>query len=195
MEKKNNLFKTIKDEDNIIEIYTDGACSGNPGKGAWSCIVYNKDKKTIYEAYVGYEDGYDGIHAETYKDTTNNRMEIKGLLKALELSISVYKDKVCLIYSDSAYCVNMFNDWINNWAKNGWTNSKKEIVKNFDLVKKLYEYKKIDFPNFQVLKIEGHNSNNIGNELADAYAVSAKDNNSTKLVKIIKENEITLSVE
>ena len=89
----------------------------------------------------------------------------------------------------------MFNDWINNWAKNGWTNSKKEIVKNFDLVKKLYEYKKIDFPNFQVLKIEGHNSSNIGNELADAYAVSEKDNNSTKLVKIIKENEITLSVE
>lgn len=47
---------------------------------------------------------------ETYKDTTNNRMEIKGLLKALELSTSVYKNKVCLIYSDSAYCVNMFND-------------------------------------------------------------------------------------
>jgi ribonuclease HI len=101
---------------------------------------------------------------------------------------------VCLIYSDSAYCVNMFNDWISTWASNGWTNSKKEIVKNYDLVKKLYEYKKIDFPNFQVLKIKGH-ADNIGNELADAYAVSAYTSDASKLAKILKENDITLAVE
>ena len=179
----------------IIEFYCDGACSGNPGNGAWSCIGYDKENKIIYEAYIGYEDGYDGIHAETYKDTTNNRMEIKGLLHALKLATTKYKDKVCLIYCDSAYCVNMFNDWIHTWAGNGWTNSKKEIVKNFDLVKQLYEYSKIDFPNFQVIKTVGHQKENIGNELADAYAISAKTGDGSKLAKIIKENNITLRIE
>ena len=188
-----NYIETVGND--IIELFTDGACSGNPGPGAWSCINYNRNTNTIYDAFVGYEDGYDGIHAETYRDTTNNRMEIKGLLYALKLATTKYKDNVCLIYCDSAYCVNMFNEWISTWASNDWTNSKKEIVKNFDLVKQLYEYKKIDFPNFQVLKVAGHTTHNIGNQLADAYAVSGKNGDGTKLAKIIKDNEITLAIE
>lgn len=167
-----------------IEIFTDGACGGNPGPGGWATIRYDKETNTITDAYSSFR----------IEDTTNNRMEIEALLQALVLATTKYKNDVCLIYSDSAYCVNMFNDWINTWASNGWTNSKKEIVKNYDLVKKLYEYKKIDFPNFQVLKIKGH-ADNIGNELADAYAVSAYTSDASKLAKILKENDITLAIE
>lgn len=122
-------------------------------------------------------------------------MEIEALLMALKLATTKYKDKVCLIWSDSAYCVNMFNEWIINWARNNWTNSSKEVVKNFDLVQKLWQYKQIDFPNFQLAKISGH-SGELGNELADAYAVAARfPHDASKLAKIIKENEITLEIE
>ena len=79
------------------------------GNGAYACITYDNNKHIIYDAIMGFEDGYDGIHAETYKDTTNNRMEIKGLITALELATNKYKEEECFIYCDSAYCVNMFN--------------------------------------------------------------------------------------
>jgi ribonuclease HI len=95
---------------NMVTIFCDGACSGNPGKGAYTCITYIADRRTVYDAIVGYEDGYDGIHAETYKDTTNNRMEIKALIEALHLATTKYKSEVCTIYCDSAYCVNIFNN-------------------------------------------------------------------------------------
>ena len=81
-----------------------------PGKGAFACIRYDTDRRIIYDAIVGYEDGYDGISAETYVDTTNNRMEIKALISALELVTTKYKEEQCIIYCDSAYCVNMFNN-------------------------------------------------------------------------------------
>ena len=169
-----------------VELFCDGACSGNPGIGAWSCVNYDKATNTIWDAFMGKDD---------QEETTNNRMELRGLIKALELATTKYKDCFVTIYCDSAYAVNTFNEWISTWAGNNWTNSKKELVKNFDLIKQLYEYKKIDFPNFQVLKVYGHTENNIGNELADAYAVAHKSGNATKLAKIIKENKITLRIE
>lgn len=179
---------------NIIKIYTDGACSGNPGPGGWSCVVYDDDCRIITDAYTGSEGAYMEGHLIQRKDTTNNRMEIMGLLKALDLAVNKYNDYCCIIYCDSAYCVNMFNEWIKTWAANNWINSSKQEVKNLDLVKKLYEYTKIDFPNFSVYKIDGHN-NHIGNELADAYAIAEKSGDGTKLAKIIKENDITLAIE
>lgn len=167
-----------------IEIYTDGACQGNPGRGGWSCIVYDKEANALKYAMEGEEEDW------TLTETTNNRMEIHGLLHALYLATTWYSNDVCIIYCDSSYCVNMFNEWINSWASNGWTNSKKEIVKNFDLVKKLYEYKKIDFPNFHVVKCKGHTEDDIGNQLADAYAVSHYTGNASKIVEILKKNNI-----
>lgn len=121
-------------------------------------------------------------------------MEIMGLIAALNLAITIYKEEKCIIYCDSAYCVNMFNSWISNWAANNWIGSSKEQVKNLDLIKRIYKYKLIDFPNFEIVKIHGHKGE-IGNELADAYATSHLYQNSTKLDKIIKENEITLAIE
>lgn len=169
----------------IVRLYTDGACSGNPGIGAWSCVHYDIDNHIIWDAYMGKDDR---------EETTNNRMEIRGLLRALELATTKYKDCDVLIYSDSAYVVNTFNEWIHTWAHNNWINSSKEEVKNLDLIKQLYEYAIVEFPNFGVYKIAGHN-NEIGNELADAYAIAEKCGDASKLAKIIRENNITLSIE
>ena len=81
--------------------------------------------------------------------------------------------------------MNMCHDWIWTWAKNGWQNSKKEQVKNYDLVRAIYTHLKKDFPNFAIEKVPGH-SNIIGNELADALST----NNSAKFEKIFKENDM-----
>lgn len=178
----------------IIRLYTDGACSGNPGIGGWSCVHYDATTNTIWDAYTGGEETYIEGHLIQKKETTNNRMELKGLLKALELATTKYKNCDVLIYSDSSYTVNAFNLWIPAWASNNWINSSKQEVKNLDLIKQLYEYTKINFPNFGVYKIAGHN-NELGNELADAYAIAEKSGNATKLAKILKENNITLAIE
>jgi len=170
-----------------INLYTDGACAGNPGIGGWSCVHYDAAANTIYAAYTGKDDIDKPI-------TTNNRMELKGLLMALELATNKYKDCDVVIYCDSSYVVNTFNEWIHSWAKNDWINSSKEQVKNLDLIKELYKYAIMEFPNFGVYKVMGHN-NEIGNELADAYAVAEKCGDASKLAKILKENDITIAIE
>ena len=163
----------------IVRLYCDGACSGNPGFGGWSCVHYDATDNTIYGAWMA-----------SAEETTNNRMELSALIKALKLATTKYKDCSVLIYCDSAYVVNAFDEWIRSWFRNDWITSSKEPVKNLDLIKQIYPYTIIEFPNYGVYKIKGHN-NIIGNELADAYASS----NGTKLAKILKENDITLAIE
>lgn len=153
--------------------YSDGACSGNPGPGGWGLVSilnyvsYNseEDIKTItpivMESYCGQEE-----------NTTSNRMEMQAVLKCMELA-AVDPDNNYICYSDSAYVVNMCNDWIRKWAQNGWQNSKKQTVENLDLVKKIYNYLNTDFFNFQLVKCVGH-SEILGNELADAVATKDK---------------------
>lgn len=148
----------------IIRIYTDGSCSKNPGPGGYGVLV-------VF-------DGMDKTHeySERCEETTNNREELKAILKALEISTTVLTEmpntfEKIYIYSDSAYCVNMCNDWIWNWAINDWKNSKKKTVENIDLVKSLYNYLNKDFFNCQVeiRKVKGH----VGvweNEYVDALA-------------------------
>ena len=97
-----------------VDLYTDGACSGNPGVGGYCAIlIYNGVEKVI----SGYED-----------NTTNNRMEILAVIKGLEaLKESCYVN----IYSDSQYVVDAFNQqWINAWVSNGWRTAGKKEVKN-----------------------------------------------------------------
>lgn len=105
-----------------IIIYTDGACSGNPGPGGWGAILmYNENQKEISGAS---------------KETTNNIMEITAVIEALKLLKEECNVKV---YSDSAYVVNAFNQgWIYNWRKNNWKTSGKEPVKNRELWEELY---------------------------------------------------------
>ena len=95
-----------------VDIYTDGACSGNPGPGAWGAIlIYGEVKKE----FSGYEEL-----------TTNNRMELQGALSALKL---LKEPCIVNLYSDSAYLINGFNQrWIYNWVSNGWKTANKKPV-------------------------------------------------------------------
>ena len=136
-----------------VTIYTDGACSGNPGPGGWGAVlIYGDVKKEISGAM---------------KDTTNNIMEITAVLEALKL-LKVECD--VKIYSDSAYVVNAFNQgWIYNWINNNWKTSSKEPVKNKELWEELYDLTqkhKVEF-----IKVKGHSDvelNNRCDELARA---------------------------
>ncbi|RIX60449.1 ribonuclease HI [Paenibacillus nanensis] len=128
-----------------VMIYTDGACSGNPGPGGWGAVLfYGEHKKEI----SGGE-----------KATTNNRMEIKAVIEALSLLKEPCTVKV---YSDSAYVVNCFqNGWIHGWLRNGWKNSKKEPVENQDLWKQLWELMKKH--TVEYVKVKGHSDNEWNN--------------------------------
>ena len=101
----------------MIEIYTDGACSGNPGIGGWGAVILETDKEPYFL------NGGD-------KDTTNNRMELTAAIKAL----SFFKEsKTITLVTDSKYVINGIEIWIKKWKKNRWLNSNKKKVKNKDL--------------------------------------------------------------
>ena len=139
---------------NKVTIYTDGACSGNPGPGGWGAILMYEDiKKEI---------------SGSKKDTTNNIMEITAVLEALKLLKTECKVKV---YSDSAYVVNAFNQgWIENWKKNNWKTSGKDPVKNRELWEELYELTTKHQVEF--IKVKGHSDNEFNNR-CDFLATSA----------------------
>ncbi len=128
-----------------ITIYTDGACSGNPGPGGWASILMFKDNKK--EISGGQ------------KNTTNNIMEITAViegLKALKYPCNVN------LYSDSAYVVNAFTQgWIYNWIKNNWKTASGDSVKNKELWQELYSLTKIHKVNF--IKVKGHSDNEFNN--------------------------------
>ena len=128
-----------------VTIYTDGACSGNPGPGGWAAVlIYNENKKEI---------------KKKKKETTNNIMELTAVIEALKLL--KYPCEVDL-YSDSAYVVNGFNQgWIYNWRKNNWRTSSKEPVKNKEIWEELYNLSKIHKVNF--IKVKGHSTNELNN--------------------------------
>lgn len=136
-----------------VMIYTDGACSGNPGPGGYGAILfYGKHRKEL----SGGE-----------RATTNNRMEIMAVIKALEILKEPCR---VTVYSDSAYVVNCFQKgWIYGWLRNGWVNSKKEPVENQDLWKQLWDLMKQHQVNY--VKVKGHSDNEFNNrcdELARA---------------------------
>ncbi|NLX77525.1 MAG: ribonuclease HI [Clostridiaceae bacterium] len=129
-----------------VEIYTDGACSGNPGKGGWGVIL-------IYKGIEKELSGFEEL-------TTNNRMELKAViegLKALKEPCSVK------LYSDSAYVVNAFQyGWLDEWKRNGWARgSKKEELKNADLWQELDSL--VQRHRVQWIKVKGHSDNEYNN--------------------------------
>ena len=128
-----------------VTIYTDGACSGNPGPGGWGAILmYGNNKKEI---------------SGGKKDTTNNVMELTAALEALKLL--KYPCEVDL-YSDSAYLVNGFlNGWIYNWKKNNWKTANKEPVKNQEIWEEIYKMTQIHKITF--IKVKGHSDNQYNN--------------------------------
>lgn len=103
-----------------VEIYTDGACSGNPGPGGWGALMI----------YNGVEKELSGGEAET----TNNRMELMAAIRALE---ALKRSSKVALYTDSTYVRDGITKWIHNWKRNGWKNAAKKPVKNEDLWKRL----------------------------------------------------------
>ena len=140
-----------------ISIWTDGACSGNPGPGGWGALIkypYLTKKLSGSEAH-----------------TTNNRMEILAVINALK---SINLNLKITIYTDSKYVKDGITSWIHNWKINNWKNSQKKDVKNKDLWQELDGLtQKIDI-NWQWVK--GH-SGNIENDIADKLATSAIQKN------------------
>lgn len=137
-----------------VTIYTDGACSGNPGPGGWGAVLmYGEHRKEI--------SGGDA-------HTTNNRMELTGPIEALELLKQPCKVQ---LYSDSAYLVNAFNQhWIANWQRNGWQTSQKKPVENKELWQRLLELCRTHEVEF--IKVKGH-ADNAENNRCDELARAA----------------------
>lgn len=148
--------------DNII-IYTDGGCRGNPGLGAWAAILISEKHNLRLE--IG----------ESENDTTNNKMEMKAVIKALERLKNSHNIKV---YSDSAYLVNGMNEWIYSWQKNNWIKSDKKPVENKEYWIKLIELSKKH--NIKFIKVKGHSDNkenNIADEIVNILMDEHEDKN------------------
>ncbi len=135
-----------------VTIYTDGACSGNPGPGGYGAIlIYNGVEKEI---------------SGGMESTTNNQMEMLGVIESLELLKE--KCKVTL-YSDSAYVINAINNkWIYSWKKNNWIKSDKKKAKNIELWEKILEL--IEKHDITFVKVKGHADNEYNNR-CDKLAV------------------------
>ena len=143
-----------------VDIYTDGACSGNPGDGGYCAIlIYN---------------GVEKIISGSEENTTNNKMELKGAIEGLK---GLKEPCEVDLYSDSQYLTDAFNQgWLTAWQLNGWKNAAKKEVKNVDLWLELIELTKIHTVNF--IKVKGHADNEYNNR-CDKIAV----NEYKKLIK------------
>lgn len=150
-----------------IVLYTDGACSFNPGPGGWGCVlIYKNTKKEL----SGGEE-----------NTTNNRMELLAIISGLE----ALKEKCSVeIFTDSAYVCNAFlQDWISGWILKNWKNSQKKEVANKDLWQKLIDLTQNHKVHFN--KVKGHADNELNNrcdELArsEVEKILAKNTNNLK---------------
>tara|TARA_X000001036_G_scaffold435187_1_gene475937 strand:- start:240 stop:668 length:429 start_codon:yes stop_codon:yes gene_type:complete len=138
-------------------IYTDGACSGNPGPGGWGAVIFNQNNNQ------------NNISGKV-KNTTNNRMELMAPIMALK---KIKSNSDITIYTDSNYVKNGITVWIKKWEKNGWKNSNKKSVKNKDLWSKLNELCQKNKVTWKWVK--GHSSNEYNN-LADELATMAIKN-------------------
>lgn len=142
--------------ENIVEIYTDGACKGNPGNGGWGAVLLYKEHKKEISGFV--------------KETTNNQMELKAVIEALKL---LKRSSDVIIYTDSVYVKDGITKWIFSWKNNGWRNSNKKAVKNIELWQELDSL--VANHKIQWRWVKGHNGNKY-NEIADLLASNAAQN-------------------
>jgi len=133
-----------------VEIYTDGACRGNPGPGGWGAVLmYGEERKEIFGGEL---------------ETTNNRMELSAAIKALA---SLKRPCDLTLYTDSQYVMKGMQEWIQGWKARGWKTAAKQPVKNADLWQALDEEAARHTINW--VWVKGH-SGNEGNDLADELA-------------------------
>lgn len=143
--------KPVLEDNECVVLYTDGACSGNPGAGGWASILSFKGREKVLS---GGEEM-----------TTNNRMELMAVIMGLEAIKAGGKVKV---FSDSAYVVNAFNQkWLDSWQKNNWKTSSKDEVLNKDLWQRLVAV--VNEREVEFIKVKGH-SDNVYNNRCDALA-------------------------
>lgn len=139
----------------FVEIYTDGACSGNPGPGGWGALlIYNSIQKEIF----GHE-----------ANTTNNQMEIMAAISALS---ELKKPCIVKLYTDSKYLQKGVTEWLSNWQNKDWRKSDNKPVKNVDLWQKLQQ--QINKHDIIWCWVKGH-AGNYGNEIADRLATQGKE--------------------
>jgi len=138
-----------------VEIFTDGACSGNPGPGGWGAIMRTKG---IEKELSGGE-----------KDTTNNRMEMMAVIAALE---SLQRDCSVKITTDSQYVMKGMLEWLPGWKKRNWQTAAKKPVKNIDLWQRLE--RAAESHQLEWEWVRGHQGH-VENERADQLAVAARD--------------------
>ncbi|MFW6279098.1 MAG: ribonuclease HI [Bacillota bacterium] len=160
MDNRNKDNKKGKRESNeTIEVFTDGACSNNPGPGGYAAVIYLDNKEKEITGFV--------------EDTTNNRMELEALIHALREIEPQSKVKV---YTDSNYLLQGVEEWLDKWQKNGWQTAGNKAVKNKDLWQEISELKE----NYQLElhKVKAH-SDNKKNQLVDKLAKKAIEDNVT----------------
>lgn len=139
----------------VVKIYTDGACSGNPGPGGWGAVLrYGRREKELY----GPE-----------RDTTNNRMEMMAAVQALE---SLHRPTTVHLHTDSTYLRNGITSWVHRWQRNGWQTTTRTPVKNVDLWQRLLAA--IGRHDVQWFWVKGH-AGHAGNERADLLACRGRD--------------------
>lgn len=139
----------------MVEIYTDGACRGNPGQGGWGALLlYQEERRELY----GAED-----------HTTNNRMELMAAINGLA---ALKRRCELTLYTDSQYVRKGILEWMPNWKKRNWKTANKKPVKNIDLWQQLDE--EVQKHDIEWVWVKGH-AGNPGNERADALANLAID--------------------
>ena len=139
-----------------IRIFTDGACSGNPGPGGWGVVMLHKKGVLVF----GGND----------TQTTNNRMELIAAIEGIKFAKNLgYKE--IDVYTDSSYVANaILQRWIYKWERNNWKTASKGTVKNTDLWKKMLRFVENEEIKINFIKVKGHDGNTF-NEMADEEAV------------------------
>lgn len=169
----------ISARDPDIQIYTDGACSPNPGKsGTGVAIFQKKDLKALW--YGLYQ-----------ANGTNNTAELNGLLVGFKFA-EKYLDKAehVEILSDSKYSIDCITKWAKGWQAKGWTRGKGEEIKNLELIKECFAlYQKLKGDKLSITYVKGH-ANIEGNELADRMAVQARLKQEQSFVRYTQESDI-----
>lgn len=139
--------------------YTDGSCSRNPGPGGFGVVILDNNENFLYN------------YSKRCENTTNNRMELKSILYCL---IKFGKENP-IVYSDSAYAINTYTNWMFKWSNNNWLKSDNKVPENLDLIKTYYDLWQKGY-RITLKKVKGH-AGNKWNEMADKLAKGEIVNN------------------